>query len=66
MLLKQQFTMVPDDAPVLAGGRFFKPADGDPAQYLTMEDDDWVEMGSPPIITITIEPGDKLNEKKEQ
>lgn len=37
-------------------------ADDDPVYALQMSEDRWTELGKPEEITMTIEPGDKLNE----
>lgn len=29
---------------------------------LTISNDDWVDMGSPHVLTLTVEPGDRLND----
>lgn len=37
------------------------PADGDRVRTVALNRSDWVELGSPDEITVTIEPGDQLN-----
>jgi hypothetical protein len=52
------------------GGRgevFQSPADGFPAegeryQHVWLAATDWIDLGSPDTITVTIEPGDLLND----
>lgn len=39
--------------------------DGDPRHVLYMERDLWHEMGTPATVTVTVEPGDLLNEGDE-
>lgn len=64
--IKKRTVLERDPVPALAGAHpyvFFTYRDDDdphPRAY-QMPLDDWVEMGSPDIITITIEPGDLLN-----
>jgi hypothetical protein len=37
------------------------PVGDGPFLYMRMDFADWVDMGKPRMVTVTIEPGDKLN-----
>jgi hypothetical protein len=63
MLTKQRHLL--DKATEDAAHVLFNREDSDEPVYhsWSMRRDDWEEMGSPETITITIEPGDLLNQE---